>query len=92
MSRTLTRSLLLAPVLILLAPLAATLFGSGVAWDPFDFFGMGVLLYGAVAAYLVLARFAGGRRGRVVLGFAILSVVLWLWAELAVGVLTGWGT
>jgi hypothetical protein len=85
---------------LLLVPLAFTLMnpsahmngggGGGFDWMPGDFVVMGALLFGVGAALDLIWRRAGRYR---VIGSAILVFLfLWLWAELAVGVFTNWGS
>lgn len=80
----------LATGLILLAPLIAMQFMDGVNWTVSDFAVAGVLLLGtgliSVLAATKLPRY------RVVIGIALAAALLWLWAELAVGVFTNWGS
>ncbi|MEX1087075.1 MAG: hypothetical protein WEC58_00920 [Candidatus Paceibacterota bacterium] len=88
--------ILLGVILILLIPLVLQLaIGSGVDdqgfnWTPGDFVIMGVLLFvaglGAHLAWIKLGKY------RIVgLAFAA-TAFLWVWAELAVGVFTNWGS
>jgi predicted cobalt transporter CbtA len=64
----------------------------GVNWTLSDFIVMGTLLMSVGLTYeLIIKRVANSRRRRLwtvalALGF------LWLWAELAVGVFTNWGS
>jgi hypothetical protein len=77
--------------LILLLPLIAMQFTSGVNWTLFDFVVMGALLFGAGFLYVHVARVTP-RKYRVLIGLAFLLVLLWLWVELAVGLFTAWGS
>ena len=82
--------LALATGLVLLIPLVATLLSDEVTWTLPDFVVAGALLFASGLAFLlVTARLP---RYRVLLGVAILGALLWLWAELAVGVFTNWGS
>jgi len=85
-----TIGLLIAPALLLLVPLLAMPFIDGMDRDLFDFLVMGVMMYVAVFAYLLLTRVTKTRKQRIVVGLGILAAFLWLWAELAVGIFTNW--
>lgn len=67
--------------------------GSGfetLNWSGFDFIAMGALLFAAGLLLDFIIRKAGKYR---VLGIIIVVLLfLWLWAELAVGVFTNWGS
>jgi hypothetical protein len=77
--------------LLLLIPLVMSVIdrnasaGDGWHWDFFDFCVMGALLFGAGLCYEFFARKLGTRKRRLALGVAILSAVLAIWVELAVG-------
>lgn len=75
---------------ILLVPLIAMQFTNEVNWTLSDFVIMGTLL--SVTGILVdLAwRTLGKYRALAIVG--VLGLFLWLWAELAVGVFTNWGS
>jgi hypothetical protein len=78
------------PALILLIPFTAMQFSSEVKWDKTDFIVMGVLLGGATLLYEFASRMLSKHK----LAIAILIVlgVMYLWAELAVGIFTNWGS
>jgi len=82
--------LVLATGSILLVPLVATQLSEEVTWTLADFVVMGALLFGAGLAFILAARRV--TKHRIAVGVAILSVLLWVWAELAVGVLTDLGS
>lgn len=63
----------------------------GLNWTVADFIIMGTLLFGAGSIFVLVARIIP-RQYRVFLGIAILLLFLWLWAELAVGLFTNWGS
>lgn len=91
---------LLATALILLVPFLLMQFrvglydpGSGwetLNWTLFDFVVMGGMLF--VAGILLELVLAQAGRYRVVAALAVAFFFLWLWAELAVGVFTTWGS
>lgn len=82
---------------ILLIPLALQhLIGTGVDgqgfnWKPSDFIAMGVMLAGTGSAFVFAAR-TSYKKFRIAIGVAFLLAFLWLWAELAVGIFTTWGS
>lgn len=80
-----------ATAVILFLPFFAMQFTNQVDWNLADFIVMGVLLFGAGSLFVVAARMAP-KKYQLVIGAAILLAVLWLWAELAVGVFTNWGS
>ena len=65
--------------------------GQGFNWEPIDFIVMGVMLFGIASAFVVVSRKIS-KKYRMVVGIALLLAFLWLWAELAVGVFTNWGS
>ena len=81
----------LATGLILLIPLIALRFTAEVNWTPSDFVVMGVLLFGMGSLFVLAARRVN-KKYRVVLGFAFAAVLLYMWAELAVGIFTNLGS
>lgn len=83
-------SITLATVLILMVPLIAMQFTSEVQWSLFDFVLMGALIFAAGAALDVSWQRAGKYKVLAVAG--IVLAFLWLWAELAVGIFTNWGS
>lgn len=78
--------------LVLAAPLVAMQFTEEVAWTGSDFLVMGALLALLGLAIELVMRLARNARTRFVgAGLAVLAF-LWVWAELAVGIFTSWGT
>ena len=80
----------LATGLILLIPLVAIQFTDEVAWTLIDFAAAGTLLIGAGSTFVLTARMPP--RYRVVVGIVLAAAFLWVWAELAVGVVTTLGS
>ena len=76
----------IATGLVLLVPLIAMQFSDDVVWSWFDFVVAGVLLFGAGLAFELLARRAGSTATRVLIGAGCMAVLLFVWAQLAVGV------
>jgi hypothetical protein len=75
---------------VLLIPLVTMQFAEGVNWTGSDFVVAGVVLF-VTGLLLDVAWRKGGKYripGVLVIGF----LFLWLWAELAVGVFTNWGS
>ncbi|OGZ35863.1 MAG: hypothetical protein A2V60_01015 [Candidatus Portnoybacteria bacterium RIFCSPHIGHO2_01_FULL_39_19] len=78
--------------LILLIPLVLTLLGSGVDgegwhWTLFDFVFMGTLLFGSALAYELIARKMSYGAYRAAVGVAVVTVVLLVWINGAVGII-----
>ena len=77
--------------LILLIPLVLTLLGSGVDregwhWPFFVFVFMGPLLYGSALTYELVARKMSNGAYRAAVGVAVVTVVLLVWINGAVGI------
>lgn len=76
--------------LILLIPLVAMQLTDEVTWTLIDFATAGTLLIGTGSTFVLAARRT--LRHRVVIGIVLAAAFLWVWAELAVGVVTTWGS
>lgn len=76
---------------ILLVPLFAMQLTDAVRWDTTDFIGMGILLMSTGSLFVLVSRKLSRKR-RVVAGALFLAAFLFLWAELAVGIFTNWGS
>jgi len=81
----------LGTVLILSIPLIAMQFTSEVNWSPGDFVVMGVLLFGTGFVFVHVARVTP-RKYRTLIGIAFVAALLYIWAELAVGIFTNIGS
>ena len=81
----------LATGLLLLVPLVAMQFSSRVNWTASDFVVMGTLLFGTGSLFVLAARRVE-RKYWVAVGFVVGLAFLYLWAELAVGIFTNWGS
>ena len=81
----------LASLLILLIPLVAMQLTDQVRWDLADFIVMGSLLFGMGSLFVVVAR-RTARAHRALVGVLVLAVFLYIWAELAVGIFTNFGS
>jgi hypothetical protein len=78
------------PALILMIPFIAMQFSNEVNWDETDFIVVGVLLVVAVSAFELIMKKAG--KYKIAAGIAVILAALWLYAELAVGLFTNWGS
>ncbi len=83
---------LLGTAAILSIPLIAMLFTDEVNWGPLDFTVIGGLLIVAGTVYTVIAHTMKDSRHRFTLLCVTVLTVLYLWAELAVGIFTNWGS
>ncbi len=77
--------------LVLLVPLVAMQFTSGVNWTASDFVVMGGLLFGTGSLFVLLARRLAPRYW-VGLGIILSLLFVAVWIELAVGVFTNLGS
>lgn len=80
----------LATLAILSVPLVAMQFSEEWNWTLSDFIIMGVLLFGAGFTFVHVARVTP-KKYRTVIGIAFFVALLYVWAELAVGIFTGIG-
>lgn len=78
-------------VLILSVPLIAMQITEAVNWDLFDFLVMAVLVVSIGSVFILLARSFPAKHRPVL--FALCALLfLFVWAELAVGILTDFGS
>jgi hypothetical protein len=78
--------------LLLLVPLIAMQLTREVNWTLSDFAIMGALLFSAGLLFdLVVTKVRDNTR-RIILGAAVVAAFLYVWAELAVGIFTNWGS
>lgn len=77
--------------LVLSIPLIAMQFTSEVDWGSEDFIVIGILLFGMGSLFVHVARVTP-RKYRNLIGIGTVAVILWIWAELAVGIFTNWGS
>jgi hypothetical protein len=80
----------LVTVFILMIPFTAMQFSNEVVWTLSDFLTAGVLLFGAGSLFVLTARRI--RKYRFVIGVLFLTALLYVWAELAVGIFTNLGS
>lgn len=83
--------LALATTIILLIPLIAMQFNTGVNWDLTDFLIMGTLLLGTGTIFIFVARVTQ-KKYRTLIRICFLLTILYIWIELAVGIFTNWGS
>lgn len=76
---------------ILLIPFVAMQFSREVVWALGDFVIMGLMLFGAGSGFVLVARQLN-KKYWVITGVVIGLAFLYLWAELAVGIFTNWGS
>ena len=79
--------IMLLVAFLLLIPLIAMLFTDEVSWTLFDFIVAGVLLLGTGLMCELVMRKVNKIRLRITLCVALLTMLLLIWAELAVGIL-----
>lgn len=77
---------------LLLVPAIAMQFTHEVVWTAGDFLAAGAILLVGGAAIEGIIRLARRRSIRLIAVGAVILAVSWLWAELAVGVFTDWGS
>jgi hypothetical protein len=75
---------------LLAIPLLGNQFVDGWNWSPTDFAVMGAMVF--IAGLMLEAVFKKAGTYRILAAAAIVVVFVWLWAELAVGVFTNWGS
>jgi hypothetical protein len=80
----------LATGLILLVPLLAMQFTDEVVWTLLDFATVGALLFCAGLVFVLAARKT--HKYRAIIALVVAVAVLYIWAELAVGIFTTWGS
>jgi len=78
--------ILTAATLLLLTPLVAMQFSTGVDWKPLDFIIAAILLYGTGLSCELVMRKVRSTKSRLLICGAILLALFLVWAELAVGV------
>jgi Ca2+/Na+ antiporter len=76
---------------ILLIPLTAMQLTDEVNWDITDFTVMGFLLFSMGSLFVLISRRVH-RKHRVVIGIILAIALLYIWAELAVGIFTELGS
>lgn len=77
---------------LLLIPLIAMQFTREVNWSLFDFLVAGVLIFTTGLIYELIVRGIHDVRYRIAATATLLLAFLYIWAELAVGIFTNWGS
>jgi hypothetical protein len=77
--------------LLLLIPLSAMQFTKEMNWDETDFIVMGFLIFVTSSLFVLVARKLS-RKYWPVISVVFATAFLFLWAELAVGIFTNWGS
>ncbi len=77
---------------ILLIPLIGMQYSSEVDWGLFDFIVIGALLMGMGSLFVMTARKIRSTKNRIIAGIVFILAVLYMWAELAVGIFTTLGS
>lgn len=73
-------------------PFISMLVTGEFGWDRGDFVVIGLLVGSAGLVYVALSRIVKLTQHKMLIGAGIVFAVLWLWAELAVGIFTNWGS
>ena len=81
----------LATGVVLLVPLIAMQFTNEVNWDETDFTVMGLFLFCAGSTFVLLSRKVSGKY-RMGIGALLVVVLVFVWAELEVGIFTNLGS
>lgn len=81
----------LIAVCVLMVLLIAMQFTSEVNWTISDFITMAIVLFASGSLFVIAARKIQSKRRRIALGIIVCLALLYIWAELAVGIFTGIG-
>ena len=84
--------LALATGFMLLIPFIAMQISAEVHWQLNDFIIAGLLLFGMGSLFICSARHIKSTSSRAIAGVTFLFLTLYIWAELAVGIFTNWGS
>lgn len=76
---------------LLLIPLGAMQLNDAVNWSATDFAVMGALIFAAGSVFVLAARKVKPSR-RLAVAVLVLALFLYVWAELAVGIFTNFGS
>jgi hypothetical protein len=82
----------IATAVILLFPFIAMQFSDDVQWGIFDFVLIGALLLGAGLWYEFVSMKLKDKKHRLIAAVVTVVAVMYIWAELAVGIFTNWGS
>lgn len=75
---------------LLTIPLIAMKLGDDVNWTLFDFAVAGLLIFTTGLIFILIARRT--KKHRLIAGIVLGVIFVYLWAELAVGIFTNWGS
>lgn len=89
--KNLIRPAVVAIVFLLIAFLVNKII-NGWNWDYFDFIIAGILIFITGLVIEVLNKLIKNKIFKYITVLIILAGFLWIWAELAVGVFTNWGS
>ena len=92
MQNTIFAWIALATVAVLLVPLIAMQFTSEVNWTLSDFVAMGFLMFGIGSLFVLAARKIHKSTNRIAVGIIFGLGLLYIWAELSVGIFTSIGS
>ena len=81
----------IATCFVLLVPMLAMQFTDAVNWDSTDFVVMAALLFGTGSLFVLVARKIPYKYW-LVAGVVFAAGLIYVWAELAVGIFTSWGS
>lgn len=82
----------LSILVVLFVPAIGMILSDDVNWTVGDFLSIGLLVLVAAVAYEYGIKRLYTSRGRVIAVIALLGLCLYIWAELAVGILTTLGS
>jgi hypothetical protein len=82
-------AVVLVTVLLLMVPLVAMQFTNEVDWSAGDFIVMGLLLFGTGFSYVLITRSMASLVTRAAAALGIGTILLLIWANLAVGLIGG---
>lgn len=76
----------------LLIPMVGMQVGSGFEWDATDFIVMGGLIFVAGMIFELAMHKIKTKKQRIIAGALVVLAFIYIWAELAVGIFTNWGS
>jgi hypothetical protein len=82
----------LATMAVLAIPLLGMIVSDDFNWGIFDFVVIGLLLFGAGMIYEHTSKKLKNKDHIFIAAVVTVTLVLYLWAELAVGIFTNWGS
>ncbi len=85
-------TVILGTGLVLLIPFIAMQVTSDVLWDESDFIVIGALLLAMGMVFVFLTRKFQNSTQRACIALGVIAITFYIWAELAVGIFTNWGS